>query len=137
MTPSALVADSLHAVLPAAVLSGIPSTIHALATGKDPLEATYAAGTMVLPGEDRPHVLVAAGIPVHIAISLFWGAVFAATLPRRKPVIGGIVAGAAIAALDLGPLGRRFPRVGALPVLPQIADHLAFGMITSYRLSRL
>jgi hypothetical protein len=32
-----------------------------------------------------------------------------------------------IAAIDLGVLARRWPRIRALPVLPQIADHVAYG----------
>ena len=41
----------------------------------------------------------------------------------------GALAGLAIAALDLGLVGRRFPRIAALPLLPQLADHAAFGAI--------
>jgi hypothetical protein len=46
----------------------------------------------------------------------------------------GLAGGAAIAALDLGllahgPIGRRWPLIRALPVGPQVADHLAFGAI--------
>ena len=51
----------LRAAAWAAALSGIPSTAHALATGRDPLEAAYAAGTIVLPRETRPERLLAAG----------------------------------------------------------------------------
>ncbi|NUT56131.1 MAG: hypothetical protein HOQ03_09135, partial [Thermoleophilia bacterium] len=58
----------LRAALTAAALSGIPSTAHALATGRNPLEATYAAGSIVLPGETRPGRLVAAAVPVHLAL---------------------------------------------------------------------
>jgi len=34
-----------------------------------------------------------------------------------------------VAALDLGVIGKRFPRVRALPLVPQLADHAAFGAI--------
>jgi hypothetical protein len=37
------------------------------------------------------------------------------------------LAGLAIAALDLGVLGRRVPRIRALPLLPQVLDHVAYG----------
>ena len=62
----------LRAAAWAAALSGIPSTAHALATGRDPLEAAYAAGTIVLRGEAEPARLLAAGVTVHLAISLGW-----------------------------------------------------------------
>jgi hypothetical protein len=74
-------------------------------------------------------VLVTAAIPVHITISLGWAVVLTALLPRRHTVLWGGVAGLAIAALDLGPLARPFPRIQPLPLGPQIADHVAFGAI--------
>jgi hypothetical protein len=111
----------------AAALSGTPSTAHALATGRDPLEAAYAAGTIVLPRETSPDRLLAAGVMAHLAISLAWTAVL-----DRAGVRGarrGALAGLAIAALDLGVVGRRVPRIRALPILPQLADHCACGAI--------
>jgi len=100
----------------AAALSGAPSTVHALATGRDPFEATKAAGTILLPGESRTLPLVAAAAPVHLALSLGWAMV----LDRAgvRGVVRGAAAGLAIAALDLGVVGRRFPRIRALPTVP-------------------
>jgi hypothetical protein len=43
----------------------------------------------------------------------------------------GAVAGLAVAALDLGVVGRRFPRVRALPQAPQWLDHVAYGMLVT------
>ena len=117
----------LRAAAWAAGLSGLPSTAHALVTGRDPLEAAYAAGTLLLPDERRPHRLLAAAVPVHLALSLGWTVVLDRTGVRGARA--GAVAGLAIAALDLGVVGRRFPRVRALPLLPQLADHAAFGAI--------
>jgi hypothetical protein len=117
------------------VPSGVPSTLHALLTGRDPLEATAAAGTLLLPREERTPVLVAAAVPVHLALSLGWGVVLARTL-RRPTVARGVLAGLAIAALDLGIVGRRFPRVRALPLLPQLADHAAYGAVAAAVLRR-
>lgn len=123
----AWIRDGLVAGAAGAVTGGVPSTLHALATGRDPVEATLAAGSMVLPGEGRrTPLLVAAGV-AHGSISLFWGVTLARTLPPRRPVLAGAAAGLAIAALDLGVVGRRFPRIRALPLLPQLADHVAFG----------
>jgi hypothetical protein len=124
---SDVVADGLVAGTVAAVVSGAPSTVHAIATGRDPLEATRAAGTLLLRREARSLPLLLAAVPVHAGLSLGWGVVLAAVLPRRCTVAAGGLGGLAIAALDLGVIGRRFRRVGALPQWPQVADHLAYG----------
>lgn len=116
------------------MLSGAPSTVHALATGRDPLEATKAAGAILLPGSRRALPLVLAAVPVHLALSLGWALVLE-RLGARGPVRGA-AAGLAIAALDLGVLGRRFPRVRALPLAPQILDHLVYGVVAGTVLER-
>src|SRR3954454_15570990 len=93
----------------AAVLSGLPSTAHAVATGSDPLAATRAAGSLLV-GEDAPaSVQLVAAVPVHLALSWFWAAVLEGALPRRNRVVWGAVGGLAIAALDLGVVGRMAP----------------------------
>jgi hypothetical protein len=130
------VADALVAGLVGAALSGVPSTVHALARGHDPLEATLAAGSLLLPHERRPGRLLAAAVPAHLAISLGWAAVLAAALPRRRTMLAGAAAGLAIAAFDLGVVGRRFPRVRELPLGPQLADHVAFGALVGAVLRR-
>lgn len=116
----------------AAAVSGAPSTLHALATGRDPLEAARAAGTLVLADDAPPLRLLAAAVPVHLALSLGWGGVLGIALPRRRPVAAGAAAGLAIAALDLGVVGRRFSRIRALTGLPQVADHLAYGAAVGF-----
>jgi hypothetical protein len=118
---------AIQAAAVAAVFSGAPSTLHALATGRDPLEATLAAGTVLLPGETRRTRLLAAAVPVHLALSLGWTIVLDRAGVRTARA--GAVAGLAIAAVDLGIAGRRLPRIQALPLLPQLADHVAFGAI--------
>ena len=128
--------DAVRAGLIAAVVSGAPSTIHALATGRDPLEATYAAGSLLLPGERRRGVLLAAAIPVHLGISVGWAVLLAVVLPRRRTVLAGAAAGLAIAALDLGIVGRRFERIRVLPVGPQLADHIAYGAVVGAALRK-
>ncbi|HEV2783783.1 MAG TPA: hypothetical protein VGX25_30725 [Actinophytocola sp.] len=112
----------------AGVVSGAPSTVHALVTGGDPFAATAAAGSLVLRTERRPR-LIAAAVGVHFAVSIGWGVVLAAVLPRRHTTAWGAVAGLAIAALDLGLVGRRFPMIRALPVAPQVADHVLYGAV--------
>jgi hypothetical protein len=113
----------------AGLVSGVPSTLHALLTGRDPLAATRAAGSLVVPPTSPPGRLVAAGALTHLMLSLGWGTVLSVALPRRRTVAWGTAAGLAIAALDLGVAGRRIPLVRALPPLPQLADHVAFGAV--------
>ncbi|MGH2818715.1 MAG: hypothetical protein ACRDJS_09690 [Actinomycetota bacterium] len=122
-------ADGIAAGSIAAVLSGIPSTVIALARGDDPREATVAAGSILLPDEQGTWSQLTAAVPVHVALSLGWGVVLSALLPRRATIAWGAVAGLCIAALDLGLIGRRFARIKALPVGPQIADHVAYGIV--------
>ena len=78
-----------------------------------------------------------------MAVSLAWGTVLAVAVRRSplSPVATGVAAGAVIAAVDLGVLahgraGRRWPLIRALPVGPQVADHLAFGAIAGAVLQR-
>ena len=127
MARSATLQDGLVAGAVAAVLSGAPSTLHALATRTSPLEATLAAGTLLAPRARRPAVLLLAAVPAHLALSFGWAMLLAAVLPRRRTPTWGALAGLAIAALDLGVVGRRFPRIRALAPVPQILDHVAYG----------
>ena len=116
-----MAARGLLAGAVAGLVSGAPSTAAALLTGRDPLEAARAAGTLV--GSPT----LGAGAAVHAVVSLGWGLVLSAVAPRRHLPLSGAAAGLAIAALDLGVVARRFPRLRALPVLPQVADHVAYG----------
>jgi hypothetical protein len=118
--------DALAAGAVAAVVSGVPSTTHALLRGEDVLEGARAAGSILLRDERRTLPLLLAATAVHASISLGWALVLARVLPRRRPYAEATLAALAIAALDLGLIGRRFPRIRALAVLPQVADHLAY-----------
>jgi hypothetical protein len=119
--------DGVVAGLVAAVVSGVPSTTWALLTRRSLAEGALAAGSLLLPRERRPVGLAAAAVPVHLALSLGWAVAIATVLPSRRPVAWATLAGLGIAALDLGVIGRCFPRIRALPQPPQVADHLAFG----------
>src|SRR5207247_698057 len=78
-----------------------------------------------------------AGVAAHGAISLAWSVALAALLPRSRAAMWGALAGLVIAGIDLGVLGRRrWPRIRALPVLPQIADHVLYGALVGAVLSR-
>jgi hypothetical protein len=126
----------LRAGAVAAVVSGAPSTVHALLTRRSPLDAVRAAGTLLLADDASPRRLAVAGVAAHGAISLGWGVALAAALPRRRAALWGALAGLGIAAIDLGVLGRRWPRIRALPAAPQIADHVVYGTIVGAVLSR-
>jgi hypothetical protein len=132
--------DAIVAGALAAILSGVPSTVYALLAGDDPFEPSLAAGTLLLPRESRRGRLLVAAAPPHLVLSFGWAFVLTATLPRRRTTVVAPIAGLGIAALDLGVVGRRFPRIRALPVLPQIADHLAYatvvGVVLEHRRSR-
>jgi hypothetical protein len=128
--------DGLIAGLVAATLSGLPSTFWSLTAGRDPLEATLAAGSILLPAEPRSRRLLAAAVPVHLSLSLGWALVLARVLPTGRETASSAAAGLGIAAPDLGILGRRSSRIRALPLLPQVADHIAFGTTVGYVLGR-
>jgi hypothetical protein len=119
--------DALGAGIAGALLSGAPSTVWAVITGRSVTEGALAAGSLVLPREHRTPVLLLAAVPVHLALSLGWALVLAATLPERRTAAWATLGGLGIATLDLGLIGRRYPRIRALPQPPQVADHLAYG----------
>jgi hypothetical protein len=118
----------LAAGLAGAACSAIPSTAWSLLRGEDVLEGGRAAGAMLLPHERRATVLLAAAVPVHLAISVGWAAVMAATLPHAREPAWCVVGGIAIAALDLTLIGRRIPSIRTLPQGRQWADHAAYGL---------
>jgi hypothetical protein len=62
--------------------------------------------------------------------------VLAAALPRRRTLAWSAAAGLSIAALDLGVIGRRYPRIRALPLAPQVLDHLAYAAAVAEVLRR-
>jgi hypothetical protein len=116
----------------AAVLGGAPSTLDALRRHRDPRaavtyvrDATRAVGTLVPPG--RPGFL--RGTVIHVGISVLCGEALARTLPERRSTIWGAAAGLALGVINVGLIGRRFPAIAALPLVPQLADNVAFGAV--------
>jgi hypothetical protein len=125
---STLIGDVLWAWLVATLLSGLPSTLHALATGADAWEATRAAGAMLIASDSPLPRLVAAAAIVHGAVSLLWASIATLVLPRRGTVLAALALAAAIAVLDLRVIAPiLFPEVARLPFWPQFADHLMWG----------
>jgi hypothetical protein len=113
-----------YAWLAATLLSGIPSTLYALATGGDALEATRAAAAMFPLSRN----LFADAALVHGSVSLFWATILWCTLPRRHAAAWALAAAALIGLLDLRFIAPRFfPEVAALDFWPQMADHLMWG----------
>lgn len=122
----------IEATLVAATLSGVPSTVHALYKGRTlrsgavyVYDATSAVGTLVPPG--RPGFV--RGAVVHLAISMLCGEALARTLPREHCVEWGAAAGLMIGVVNVGVIGRRFPAIRSLPLVPQLADNMTFGAL--------
>jgi hypothetical protein len=128
----ARVVDVFTTVVLAATGSGLPSTIVALIHGDDLLASTRAAGRLVVGDHASADHELVAGVLAHAAISSFWTAVLWHGLPRRHTLLAGAAAGLAIAGLDLGVVGRRLPAIRRLPLAPQVADHVAFGLLVAW-----
>ena len=121
--------DSLAAAVLAGILGGIPSTAWALVTRGDAWEATLAVGAIVLGSDALFSRLIAAAIVFHGVMSFFWAAVLCAFLPPRRRMLWGLIAGALIAVLDILLIGQAIPAIRSLAFVPQLADHLMFGVI--------
>jgi hypothetical protein len=121
--------DALLAGACAALLSGIPSTLYVWWTGQDVMEATRAAGAMLISVESSDTRLFWSAAVVHAVVSMFWATVLAWVLPRKRTLVWALVASAGIAVLDLRVIGRVFPEIHALAFWPQFADHLAYGAV--------
>jgi hypothetical protein len=116
----------------AALLSGAPSTLISWrrhgALGPvvgDLLRATRAAGTLLPPGEAG----LLRGAVAHCVVSLAYGELLARALPQRRSALWGAGAGLGLGAVNLLGFGRRYPAIRALPLIPQLADNVAFGVI--------
>jgi len=129
--------DALIAGAVAAAVSGAPSTLVTLAKGEDVLMGARGAGAIALPREDRTLPLLAAAVPVHLALSVGWAVVLDLLIPPGAELAGGLAGGLAIAALDLGVIGRRLPAIRGLPQPRQWADHVAYGLTVGAVLARL
>jgi hypothetical protein len=123
----------------AAALSGAPSTLHAFIRRRNVRSAvvyvydtTRAVGTLVPPG--RPGF--GRGVVVHVAISMLCGEALALTLPRHHPAAWGAAAGLMIGVVNVGVIGRSFPAIRALPLVPQLADNMMFGTVFAVMLDR-
>lgn len=109
----------------AAALSGAPSTLHALLTGRSPLAAARAAGELLgRPGLGR-------GALAHAAVSIWWTVVLELVLPRRHRARWGAAAGLGIGVIDLAIARHRCDAIAALPTASQLADHALFAALAA------
>jgi hypothetical protein len=129
----------MEATLVASTVSGLPSTVHALVKQRSLraaavyiYDATRAVGALVPPG--RPGF--GRGVVVHIAISMLCGGTLARTLPRNHSAEWGAAAGLAIGVINVGVIGRSFPAITDLPLVPQLADNAMFGTVFALVLDR-
>jgi hypothetical protein len=79
--------DALWPWIAATLLSGLPSTLYALFSGGEVLEATRAAGAMLIPARSSLLQLFAAAAFVQGTVSFFWVLILALVLPRRKVLL--------------------------------------------------
>ena len=93
------------------------------------MEATRAAGAMLIASTSSEGALFAAAALVHATVSAFWTAVLVPLLPSQHTTWWAVAALACVALLDLLFIGRAFPEISALLFWPQFADHLAFGAV--------
>ena len=74
---------------------------------------------------------------MHLALSVGWAVVLDRLIPPGAELAGGLAGGLAIAALDLGVIGRRIAAVRDLPQGRQWADHVAYGLAVGATLRAL
>lgn len=115
----------------ASLLGGAPSTVIAVVTGGPGRGAEYLLDTTrrvgVLVPPFRPGLT--RGVVAHLAISLLVGEMLARVVPRRRSVLWGGLAGLATGIVNVGVVGRRIPAIASLPLGPQLADNVAFGVV--------
>jgi len=129
--------DVFWAWLAATTIGGVPSTFYAVVTRADPLEATRAAGAMLISAQSSTPALVAAATLVHCAVSLFWVVILVSLLPRRHVLAWWLAAAGLVALLDLRAIAPLFfPEVARLDFWPQFADHLMWGGAAGVALRR-
>ena len=129
----------VRAGLFAAVFSGAPSTVIGLVRNENLLASTEAVGEVALAGRGDRIARLITGSLAHFLISLFWARVLAVSLRDRDvrdALVLGAAGGLAIAGLDLAVIGRRLPAIRALPGDSLLVDHVAYGALVGWSLSR-
>ena len=125
----------------AAFLSGIPSTALAYFTGKDMMEATRAAGAMLIAPDSSTSSLVLAATVVHGTLTFFWASILTLFVPREHAVSYSCIVMILVGIVNLCIIAPLFfPSVVALSFWPQMMDHAAlgfcFGIVLRWRFVR-
>jgi len=143
--------DTVLAAVPAGLLSVLPSTVWAFASGGHiwrVKEALLTPGALFVGRNAWIGTQISVTIMLHGGLSLFWAGMLCAFLPKQRPVLNGMGAGFSIAVLDLLVIAQAFPAVYSLVFLhrsldsfwPWLADHLMFGavvgMVVAFRRRR-
>jgi hypothetical protein len=122
----------LGAAVVAGVLSGAPSTAEVLirtrsvrAASDYVLDTTSRIGVLVPPY--RPGLV--RGAVAHGALSILVAEAMGSALPHRRSIAWGGAAGLVVGLLAVGAIGRRIPAIAELPLRPQLADNVAFGVV--------
>jgi len=121
----------LEATACAAILGGVPSTLYAgLRGGRISVAAAYGVDATsrigVLLPPFRPGLR--RGFLAHLLISMLAGSAMGRLLPQRRSRIWGAAAGSVMGWWNLVLIGRRIPAIAELPLGPQLADNIAFGV---------
>jgi hypothetical protein len=120
--------DVTYAALIAGIFGGIPSTLLAYFTGKDILEATHAAGAMLIAADSSSTQLFMAATLVHGSLTFFWATVLTLCVPRKHAVSCSCILMILVGFFNLSIIAPHFfPSVAALQFWPQMMDHAALG----------
>jgi hypothetical protein len=115
----------------ASLLSGAPSLLLALwrdgpsGAWRYGVSATRSIGVLIPPG--RPGIV--RGAAAHFAISAAVGEALGRLVPSRHSMMWAAAGGAGVGIVGVGIIGRRLPGIRDLPLGPQLADNVAFGII--------
>jgi len=104
---------ALVAGLAGSVVSAFPSTLWTLIRRGDVLEGGRALGLVLLPNQRRTVVLLVAGAPVHLALSVGWAYVLAAVLPPRGAPRRFFLSPSAAAAMSAARVTSSITETGA------------------------
>jgi hypothetical protein len=64
------------------------------------------------------------------------GETLARTLPPDQGAAWGAAAGFLIGVINVGVIGRPFPAISGLPLMPQLADNVMFGTVFAVALNQ-